>query len=411
MPITPDQDRFNQMVTALQIPEVAQQVGLSNRSWRLVFRYVLLPLWGCRTIQQRYPKKKVARALYNCLRTENLPLRAWLRAITMPQLIAAVQQWHHANPSAKSRHWIKLLVDDSHTWHSRQASMDDLRQLFDYVQHRYAKGFNFLTLLLQVGRGPKLPLDVALWLPKGTAGHQTKGEMLATMLQQVRQEVEAAGLPWDFPDHVALVGDGAYFGTVLVDSGLRFVSKASSDQSFYTDAAQTVLLPVVELLNPQHCDAGYFKNAVNLPADLQYLRLVLHHATWGQLLVIVVRLCQAEALEKRLVLVSNDLKMTGVQVIQQYFGRIVIEHFFRELKQDAGMQDLRFHRQGGNRAHFPLRCLTYLLVELFRFRHCRPRRTSTAKVIQRLINAELKMPPPRRLHPKKQLCAPVGSAS
>jgi len=411
MSITTDQDRFNQMVAELQLSEAAQQVGMSNRAWRLVFRYVLLPLWGCQTIHQRYPKKKVARALYNCLRTGNLPLREWLRAVTMPRLIASLQHWHAASPSAKSRHWLKLLADDSHTWHSRQARMDDLTKLFDYVQQRYAKGFNFLTLLLQVGKGPKLPLDVALWLPKGTPGHQTKGELLAEMLRWVRQEVEAAGLAWDFPDHVVLVGDGAYFGTVLVESGLRFVSKASSDQSFYTDAEQTVVVPVAELLDPQHCDVAYFKNAVNLPADLQYLRLVLTHPTWGQLLVVVVRLCQDQAPEKRLVLVSNDTKLTGVQVIQHYFGRIVIEHFFRELKQDAGMQALRFHRQGGNRGHFPLRCLTYLLVELFRHRYCRPSRTSTAKVIQRLITAELKMPPPRRLHPKKQRYAPMEVAS
>lgn len=411
MTITTDQERFNQMVAELKIPEAARQVGMSNRSWRLVFRYVLLPLWSCRTIQQRYPKKKVARALYQCLRTGNLPLREWLRAITMPRLIDSLQQWRHASPSAKSRHWIKLLADDSHTWHSCQARMDDLAKLFDYVQKRYAKGFNFLTLLLQVGNGPKLPLDVALWLPKGTDGHQTKGELLAAMLERVRQEVEDAGLAWDFPDHVALVGDGAYFGTVLVESGLRFVSKASSDQSFYAETEQTVLIPVAELLDPKQCDVKYFKNAVNLPADIQYLRLELYHPTWGKLLVIVVRLCQEQAPEKRLVLVSNDTRLTGVQGIQLYFSRIVIEHFFREIKQDAGMQDLRFHRQGGNRAHFPLRCLTYLLVELFRHRNCRPSRTSTAKVIKRLITAELKMPPQRRLHPKKQLCAPVKVAS
>lgn len=411
MAITTDQARFDQMVAELGISAAARQVGMSNRAWRLVWRYVLLPLWDCQTIHQRYAHKKVAKALYNCLRHDPLPLREWLRAITMPLLVAAVRRWQDASPSAKSRHWIKLLVDDSHTWHSRQARMADLAKLFDYVQQRYAKGFNFLTLLMQVGDGPKLPLDVALWLPKGTDGHQTKGQMLAEMLQHVRQAMDAAGLAWDFPDHVTLLGDGAYFGTVFVESQLRFVSKASADQHFYADAEQTLLLPVAELLDPAHCDAKYFKNGVNLPADLQYLRAELYHATWGKLLIVVVRLCQEQAPEKRLVLVSNDTKLTAVQVIQLYFSRIVIEHFFREAKQDAGMQGLRFHRAGGNRAHFPLRCLTYLLIELFRHRYCRPSRTSTAKVVKRLINAELKMPPQRRLHPNKQLRTPVEIAS
>src|SRR5476651_453780 len=102
MTSTTDQERFDQMVAELQLPEAARQVGMENRTWRLVFRYVLLPLWDCRTIHQRYPKKKVAKALYKCLRTRDLPLAAWLRAITMPLLIAALRRWQDASPSAKS---------------------------------------------------------------------------------------------------------------------------------------------------------------------------------------------------------------------------------------------------------------------------------------------------------------------
>jgi len=410
MAITTDQERFDQMVAELQIGEAAQRMGMENRNWRLVFRYILLPLWEEQTIHGRWPKKKVAKALYRCLQQQEHPLADWLLTITMPLLLQALQRWHAASPSAKSRHWIKLLLDDSHTWHSRNAKMAKICKLFDYVQQRYARGFNFVVLLLQVGYGPRLPLDVAVWVPKGQEGYQSKPQLAAGMLERVRQVVTEAGLSWADLDHVAVLADGAYLGQAVLAKTPRLISKASVDQVFWTeDAGQAVAVKVAELLEPD--DGRYFRNSPQLPASHTYVRLSLTHADWGPMVVVVLRINQDGHAEQRLVLVSNDARLTGPQVIRLYGQRIEIEHFFRQAKQFCGWQAFRFHCEGGVMAHFPLRCLTYLLVSLFQQRLCRPSRTSLEKVVHRLKAAELKMPPHRSLQPKIQVLTPRKAAA
>ena len=407
MAITADQHRFDQIVSALGLAEAAQQVGMTHRDWRLVYRYVLLPLWEQQTIHGRWPKKKVARALYRCLQRHEHPLAAWLRAITLPLLLAALQRWQGASGSAKSRHWVKLSIDDSHTWHSRGAKMAGLTKLFDYVQRRYAQGFSFVVLLLQVGSGPKLPLDIAVWVPKGQPGHQSKPQLAGEMLARVQTAVEAAGLDWEGLDHVAVLADGAYLGQALLGQTPRLISKASVDQTFWTK--EGVPVKVAELLEPD--DGRHFRHSTQLPGSHSYVRLELRHEAWGAMAVVVLRICHEDAPEQRLVLVSNDVRLTGPQVIRLYGARQVIEHFFWEAKQVCGWQAFQFHCQGGVLAHFPLRCLTYLLVSLFRQRHCRPSRTSLEQVMARLRKAELKMPPQRSLRPKLQLLAPAEAAA
>lgn len=407
MAITADQARFDQIVAELQVGGAAQQVGLANRDWRLVFRYVLLPLWEQQTIPGRWPKKKVAGALYRCLQRHEHPLAEWLRAITMPLLIAALQRWQGASASAKSRHWVKLSVDDSHTWHSRGAKMAGITKLFDYVQRRYAQGFSFVVVLLQVGSGPKLPLDVAVWVPKGQPGHQSKPQLAATMLERMQTAVEAAGLGWEQLDHVAVLADGAYLGQALLGQTPRLISKASVDQTFWTEDG--VAVKIAELLEPD--DGRYFRHSPQLPGSHSYVRLVLRHESWGTMAVIVLRICHDDHPEQRLVLVSNDATLTGPQVIRLYGDRQVIEQFFREAKQVCGWQAFRFHCQGGVLAHFPLRCLTYLLATLFRQRYCQPSRTSLEKLATRLQKAELKMPPQRSLRPQLQVLTRAKAAA
>jgi hypothetical protein len=279
--------------------------------------------------------------------------------------------------------------------------------MFDYVQRRYAQGFSFVTLLLQVGSGPKLPLDVAVWIPKGQEGHRSKPQLASEMLVRVQAAVAAAGLIWEDLDHIAVLVDGAYLGPALLSQTARLISKASVDQTFWTE--EHVGVKIAELLEAD--DGRHFRHSPQLPASHSYVRLVLRHASWGEMIVVVLRICQDDDPEQRLALVSNDVALTGPQVIRLYGARQVIEQFFRAAKQVCGWQAFRFHCQGGVMAHFPLRCLTYLLVSLFRQRHCRPSRTSLEKVMARLQKAELKMPPQWSLRPKLRLLTPKQAAA
>jgi hypothetical protein len=389
--IKTDQKKFDQMVAELGLLSPPYE----TTSWRLVCHYILLPLWDKDTIHARWPKKKLAKALYQCLQEEDFAV--WLRAIAHPLFIQALHRWQNASPSDRSRHWLKLSVDDSHTWHSRNTKkMKGLRKLYDYVQKRYAKGFNFVVILMQVGHGEMIPLDIALSVSKKVPGYQSKPVLVKMMLATLERLVIENGFSLEILKNIAVVADSAYFCTALVESHWRFVRKASPGQIFYAD---DFALLIRELVNPLDLDGKYFRNSCQIPSTHQYLRLLVEHPEWGELLLIILRISLDEG-EKRMVFVSNDLTLTGPQVLRLYSERIVIEQFFKECKQYGGMQKVRFQRGESIVAHFALRALTMLLINRFRQKYCRPSRTSCEKVVLRLRKAELKVPSIKSLQRK-----------
>jgi hypothetical protein len=263
--------------------------------------------------------------------------------------IALSQFFHHLR--IKTHSVLFLIVDDTVTqktgkkmpgcaWHKEGA----------YKPHVFGHQWVLLALLY---KDFLLPLWANLYHPKGTRGcgpFRTKILLVKKMLQTLRLPV---------PCKVYLLADGWYWGKPLAQlcrtGGYHMISQLRSNAVLFIDGKRTK----VTTLSTLH--SAYREISLSFYGKhrtLQIARFVGLIKNFGKVAIVVVK----EKRKKPRYLVSTNLHLSALDILNYYAKRWKIEQMIKDLKQRLGLGDYQVRNLQAIQRHLALVLLSYCVL-------------------------------------------------
>jgi hypothetical protein len=263
--------------------------------------------------------------------------------------IALSQFFHHLR--IKDHSTFFLIVDDTVTqktgnkmpgcaWHKEGA----------YKTHVFGHQWVLFALLY---KDFLLPLWAHLYHPKGTQGcgpFRTKILLVKKMLQSLRLSI---------PCKVYLLADGWYWGKPLAQlcrtGGYHMISQLRSNSVVLLDGKRTKVTTLSTLRSAYR--------EVSLPfygrhRTLQIARFVGLIKNFGKVAVVVVK----ERRKKPRYLVSTNLHLSALDILNYYAKRWKIEQMIKDLKQRLGLGDYQVRNLQAIQRHVAIVLLSYCVL-------------------------------------------------
>ena len=263
--------------------------------------------------------------------------------------IALLQFFHHLR--IKTHSVLFLIVDDTVTqktgkkmpgcaWHKEGASKP----------HVFGHQWVLFALLY---KDFLLPLWANLYHPKGTKGcgpFRTKILLVKKMLQALRLPV---------PCRVYLLADGWYWGKPLAQLcrtwGYHMISQLRSNSVLFIDGKRTKVTTLSTLRSAYREISLSFYGKHR---TLQIARFVGLIKNFGKVAIVVVK----EKRKKPRYLVSTNLHLSALDILNYYAKRWKIEQMIKDLKQRLGLGDYQVRNLQAIQRHLALVLLSYCVL-------------------------------------------------
>jgi hypothetical protein len=278
--------------------------------------------------------------------------------------IALSQFFHHLR--IKTHSVLFLIVDDTITqktgnkmpgcaWHKEGA----------YKSHVFGHQWVLFALLY---KDFLLPLWANLYHPKGTKGcgpFRTKILLVKQMLQTLRLPV---------PCKVYLLADGWYWGKPLAQlcrtGGYHMISQLRSNAVLFIEGKRTKVTTLSTLRSVYREVSLSFYGKQR---TLQIARFVGFLKNFGKVAVVVVK----EKRKKPRYLVSTNLHLSALDILNYYAKRWKIEQVIKDLKQRLGLGDYQVRNLQAIQRHVGLVLLSYCVLIFLKILHwLRDKKTS-----------------------------------
>jgi hypothetical protein len=263
--------------------------------------------------------------------------------------IALSQFFHHLR--IKTHSVLFLIVDDTITqktgkkmpgcaWHKEGA----------YKPHVFGHQWVLFALLY---KDFLLPLWANLYHPKGTKGcgpFRTKILLVKKMLQALRLPV---------PCKVYLLADGWYWGKPLAQLcrtwGYHMISQLRSNAVVFIEGKRTKVTTLSTLHSAyQEISLSFYGKH----RTLQIARFIGLIKNFGKVAIVVVK----EKRKKPRYLVSTNLHLSALDILNYYAKRWKIEQMIKDLKQRLGLGDYQVRNLQAIQRHLALVLLSYCVL-------------------------------------------------
>jgi len=263
--------------------------------------------------------------------------------------IALSQFFHHLR--IKTHSVLFLIVDDTITqktgkkmpgcaWHKEGA----------YKPHVFGHQWVLFALLY---KDFLLPLWANLYHPKGTKGcgpFRTKILLVKKMLQALRLPV---------PCKVYLLADGWYWGKPLAQLcrtwGYHMISQLRSNAVVFIEGKRTKVTTLSTLHSAyQEISLSFYGKQ----RTLQIARFIGLIKNFGKVAIVVVK----EKRKKPRYLVSTNLHLSALDILNYYAKRWKIEQMIKDLKQQLGLGDYQVRNLQAIQRHLALVLLSYCVL-------------------------------------------------
>lgn len=263
--------------------------------------------------------------------------------------IALSQFFHHLR--IKTHSVLFLIVDDTVTqktgkkmpgcaWHKEGA----------YKPHVFGHQWVLFALLY---KDFLLPLWANLYHPKGTKGcgpFRTKILLVKKMLQALRLPV---------PCKVYLLADGWYWGKPLAQLcrtwGYHMISQLRSNSVVFVDGKRTKVTTLSTLRSAYREVSVSFYGKHRTLQIARYVGLIKN---FGKVAIVVVK----EKRKKPRYLVSTNLHLSALDILNYYAKRWKIEQMIKDLKQRLGLGDYQVRNLQAIQRHLALVLLSYCVL-------------------------------------------------
>ncbi len=281
----------------------------------------------------------------------------FVKLISLPLFLDALEDYQEFNDSAKSRQRIRLIFDDTQAEKFGEC-MEFLHKLYDHCDDEYIMGYNYVLLLVVSGT-VEFPLTFVLWLPKSHPDYRSKNDIARDEIQSLQADCELQKLSLD---EVELLCDSAYCRQKVILpailAGLRVITKPGNTHKFEFEGQRLTPKEIIEQVKGRKWKC--------LDATTCYHRVSAWHHRYGPV-VLVVR-CRQTRTGKRLydVLLCTKQFYTAVRIHASYKRRWEIELQFKYYKQYLGLGKAQFRKLGAIRSQLACVAIAGLLVALFR---------------------------------------------
>ena len=319
----------------LDCDSLLQSAGIQKRSGVpancLAFTYALKPMMDAGSINRANK-----RAMGDQLLQELIPGHD---QSTLNRFINAHHDWHAFNDlrvkALQNRSRTRALEDglvvlDDVVIRKHGEKMEEIAYVWDPVEDKAVLGYN-LVVLYYTDAEKEYPINFA---------YKTKENDKISLAIKLTEELVDMGV-----EAKLLAFDTWYFATRLItrlrDLGLSWVTKSKKNRLFTVDGET---LHAEEVIG-----SGVRETVAELPG-------------YGR-----VKLVVAEIDDKRCLLVSSGLGMSGEEVVKAYRDRFRIDNpFFRDSKQEMGLADFHTRKFRALVAHTVMCFLSHTLVSLVR---------------------------------------------
>ena len=202
-----------------------------------------------------------------------------------------------------------------------------------------------------------LPLCAKLYHPKGTKGcgpFRTKIQLVKKMLQSLRLPI---------PCKVYLLADSWYWGKPLArfcrKSGYHMISQLRSNSAFLIDGKRT---KVISLSTIRSAYRELSLSFYGKHRTLKIARFVGLIKDFSKVAIVVVK----EKRKKTRYLVSTNLHLSALDIVQYYAKRWKIEQMIKDLKQRLGFEDYQVRNLQAIQRHVALVLLSYFVLVLLK---------------------------------------------
>lgn len=245
-----------------------------------------------------------------------------------------------------------LAIDDVILHHSNDAKkIENIGKFYDYSTGQYVIGHVIVTCHYICPLG-HFPIDLKLYLKKGDPSYLGKPELAK---QLIKQAVEL-GLPFR-----TIVFDAWYLSKDLSNFieglGKSWVSACRSDRIVYIRGQRT---KIIDYLNSIPKDE--FKvTEIDDKRHIFYAK-TLKMSKQGKVKVVVLKDSEEESGYKILLTHETTWKPEGI--IRAYRNRWAIETFYRDAKQNLGLEGYMLRDITGIKRHWYLVFLAFTLLQL-----------------------------------------------
>lgn len=363
------------------------QSGISKKrgaaTWKLAFLFVVGLIARCKSDLQMvafYEKESLLQRIFNEKITQSVFSRFMVSTFNWELFnLKRVAKFQESQETQLVDGDV-IALDDSLIEHNHSKKIPFIYNLFDHCTNKYVNAMNIVVLHVVKATGLQYPLLYSVWKQdNGKDPHQTKLDLALHMLQQLRDQLAAPVKCW-----VAM--DSWYFvkSLYLAIEKLEFnwVTRAKSNTTLYQKVTIrgkirfVAIYPEVLFNKAKPVFAFWRKKGIMCMKfkDI-YLAIDEIHNGQGKLnepvlkpinAVVTTYLEEDEVTGKTkqtiALLLSNELSAKPETIVQVYKKRWSVEVFFRNGKQELGLNDCHSTNENHIHAHLSLLMVAESLV-------------------------------------------------
>ena len=249
-----------------------------------------------------------------------------------------------------------LVIDDTLS-HKSGKHMDGVNIHYDHAEGRYALGHQLVTSHLVAG-WLSIPLDFELYVrDEGQASFRSKQELARCLIEKAAAE----GFPFD-----CVLLDSWYFNA----QNARCIERLGKDWIAGCKSNRLVLMPNGWISISSYLEAvqkGEFKEVViqTGEGERRFWVFAKNVTMKGRQRVrLVASYEDAKMQGEPKIIVTNKLSWDAKTILKVYLKRWRIDSFYREAKQDLGLEDYEVRKLRGIRRHWIMVFLAHTLLQL-----------------------------------------------
>jgi len=245
-----------------------------------------------------------------------------------------------------------LVIDDTILEHSNSAKkIEEIGRFYDYTTGKYILG-HVIVSAHHVSSLGDFPVDFKLYLKKENSQFLSKPELA----KQLIQEAIELGLPFR-----TVVFDSWYLSKELSSfiegKGKSWVSACKLDRIVYIRGQRTNILDYLKSINEDE----FITTEINDKAYTFYTKTI-KMSKQGKVKIVILKSNEGKSDYK--VLLTNETTWKPESIIRAYTNRWKIETFYRDAKQNLGLEDYMLRDITGIKRHWYLVFLAFTLLQL-----------------------------------------------
>lgn len=275
-----------------------------------------------------------------------------------------------------------IALDDSLVTHNYAEKMPFIYRLWDHCSNTYVDAMNLVTLHAVKNTGLQYPLLYSIWQQdNGKDPHQTKLDLALELLSHLKNQISDSLKLWVAMDSWYFVKE---FCLDVEQLGFNWVSKARKNTTLYRKTTingkeRFVQILPEKLFKEARPAFTFWRKKGTMCMKFNDIYLVvdeIHHGKGYKKepifipvnAVVIANLMEDQEIEKEnmvfALLLSNNTVAKPQEIVQIYKKRWSIEIFFRNAKQELGLNDC--HSTDENHIHAHL-SLLFIAESLVRF--------------------------------------------